>query len=116
MEEDRIDELVRDIELITTEVNKINFDIDGLREEISEIEDKRPFLVRQLSLKNRKLNKLMKVSVSKTLEKQDLEVKLSTWKIANAAKTNPNVTESPKAESPKKEEIFNSLGQKEVKV
>lgn len=90
MEED-IDRLVEDIETLSTEINQINFKIDGATEELQELEDKRPFLVRQIDVNKRKLRKLSTTLLRHMQLKQDLDTRLGAYQVAKAAETNPNV-------------------------
>lgn len=88
--EENIDKLIEDIESLSTEINKTNFEIDGLTEDVQEIESKRPFMVRHLQMKTRKLQKLSVTLMRQMRLKQDLDVRLSTYRISKAAASNPN--------------------------
>ena len=108
MEED-IDKLIEDIETLNVEINRTNFEIDGLTEDVQEIEDKRPFLVRQLQMKTRKLQKLSVTLMRQMRLKQDLDARLQAYQVAKSAdnftdnkpvdnkpKDNSNIPETPK--------------------
>ncbi len=103
--EENIDKLIEDIETLNVEINRTNFEIDGLTEDVQEIEDKRPFLVRQLQMKTRKLQKLSVTLMRQMRLKQDLDARLSAYQVAKSAdnkpveskpKDNSNIPETPK--------------------
>jgi len=94
--EENIDKLIEDIETLNVEINRTNFEIDGLTEDVQEIEDKRPFLVRQLQMKTRKLQKLSVTLMRQMRLKQDLDARLSAYQVAKSADNKPNIPETPK--------------------
>ena len=73
---EKIDELIESVEGITVTVNKLNFDIEGLQEEVEMLEDKRPFMRRQIDLSNSKIRRLATILARRTLEKRDLDAEL----------------------------------------
>ncbi len=40
-----LDELIEEVEVMNTEIAKINFEIDGFKEESDRLVDKQPFMV-----------------------------------------------------------------------
>jgi chromosome segregation ATPase len=98
MEED-IDQLVLDIETLSTEISQMNFKLEGLKEDIDDIEENRPFMVRQKALNERKLLKLVNTVEKKMLTKQDLETRLGAYQVAKAADSNPNPVKEEKSEA-----------------
>jgi len=71
-----IDEMIEQIEVLNTEIAKINFDIDGVKEESDRLVDKQPFMVRQIQQNEKKMIKLLKELEPKMAEKFDLEKRL----------------------------------------
>ena len=58
--EDKLDILLETVEILTQDINKVTFDLEGLREDYDDMEKNRPFLVRQMSLNNIKTNRLIR--------------------------------------------------------
>ena len=71
-----IDEMIEEVEVLNTEIAKINFDIDGVKEESDRLVDKQPFMVRQIQQNEKKMIKLLKELEPKMAEKFDLEKRL----------------------------------------
>ena len=71
-----IDEMIEQIEVLNTEIAKINFEIDGVKEESDRLVDKQPFMVRQIQQNEKKMIKLLKELEPKMAEKFDLEKRL----------------------------------------
>lgn len=71
-----IDELIEEVEVLNTEINKMNFNIDGFKEESDKLLDKKPFMVRQIQQNEKKMKKLLKNLQGKMAEKDSLEARL----------------------------------------
>lgn len=90
--EERIDTLIEELETITTKINKLNFSIEGLQEEIERLEEKQPFMVRVIDSNRRKLSKLFKQSVELQIQKKELDTEYEVFQVKKAAESNPNTT------------------------
>ena len=90
MEESNIDKMVESVEVLTTNINKVNFQIEGLREDYDRMENKQPFLVRQMNLNLTKTNRLIKTLNILNHEKQHVDTELGMAQTKLATKTNPN--------------------------
>lgn len=71
-----IDEMIEEVEVLNTEIAKINFEIDGVKEESDRLADKQPFMVRQIQQNDKKMIKLLKELESKMAKKHDLDKNL----------------------------------------
>jgi len=101
--ESEIDQIVERVELASTNLNKINFDMEGIKEEIDRLEDKQPFLVRQIALNKRKINRLIITAHAAQHEKEDADADLGAWKLIHAPKEEEKkeFTETGKVKKPK---------------
>ena len=86
MEETEVDELVETIEVLATEIQKLNFTLDGLKEDTERMEETQPFLQRQISLNQRKMIKMSNILIVKTNTKKDLDAKLGAYQVEIQAK------------------------------
>jgi hypothetical protein len=71
-----LDELIEEVEVMNTEIAKINFEIDGFKEESDRLVDKQPFMVRQIQQNEKKMIKLLKNLKSRMTYKSELDLKL----------------------------------------
>jgi chromosome segregation ATPase len=71
-----IDELIEEVELLNTKINKINFEIDGFKEELDNLSDKKPFMVRQIQQNEKKIKKLLKNLQVKMTLKDDIDSRI----------------------------------------
>ena len=76
MVEAKIDELIEQVEVLSNEITKINFNIDGFKEESDKLLETRPFMVRQIQQNEKKMIKLLKNLQGKMAEKDNLEARL----------------------------------------
>jgi len=81
-----VDELVETIEVLATEIQKLNFTLDGLKEDTERMEETQPFLQRQISLNQRKMIKMSNILIVKTNTKKDLDAKLGAYQVEIQAK------------------------------
>lgn len=88
--ESPIDILVENVEVLNTDINKVNFEIEGLREDYDRMEDKQPFLVRQMNLNVKKTNRLITILNRLQHKKEHADTELGTAQMVLASKTNPN--------------------------
>ena len=102
MEETNLDKLVESVEVLTTDINKVSFEIEGLREDYDRMEDKQPFMVRQMNSNLLKTNRLIKTLNILNHEKQHVDTELGAAQMELAAKTNPNDKKPTKKKSTKK--------------
>lgn len=77
-----VDKLVEDIEMLSLNISKINFELDGLKEENDLMKEKRPFMTRQIQLNDRKMFRMSRILVQKMEEKHNLDAKLGAYKNA----------------------------------
>jgi hypothetical protein len=96
-----LDDLIEQVEVLSNEITKINFDIDGFKEESDRLIEKRPFMVRQIQQNEKKMIKLLKNLEYKMKTKADLDVKLNTAQ-AEYRKKNESKDEKSKDENIKK--------------
>jgi chromosome segregation ATPase len=102
MEEQRMDILIESIETVSNDIEKINFELEGLKEDIERIEEKQPYMTRQLALNERKMNKLFKQANLKMSEKQSLEAEFGTLKMkADSEKKEKEGKKTEPGETPK---------------
>ena len=90
-----MDVLIESIEGKTQEIEKLNFELEGLKEDIERIEEKQPYMTRQLALNERKMNKLFKQVNLIMADKQHLEAEFGTLKM----KMQQDKKEQPKSVS-----------------
>jgi len=83
---ENIDRLVEKIELMNSEITKMNFDFDGLKEENDELEKNRPFLVRTINQNNRKMNRLGNALNKKMIEKKVLDEEYGRYQLEQNTK------------------------------
>ena len=81
-----LDELIEEIELLSTEITKINFDIDGFKEESDRLVEKQPFMVRQIQQNEKKMHKLLKNLEKRMTYKHDLDSRLNVVQMEHRAK------------------------------
>ncbi len=102
MEESNLDKLVESVEVLTTDINKVSFEIEGLREDYDRMEDKQPFMVRQMNSNLLKTNRLIKTLNILTHEKQHVDTELGAAQMELAAKTKPKDNKPVKKKVTKK--------------
>jgi hypothetical protein len=85
MEVTEQDRLIEKVEVLMNDVNKLNFDLEGLKEGIEDKEKNKPFLVRQIALEERQMRKLSVKLNAVMLEKQDADTELGAYQVAHPA-------------------------------
>jgi len=93
-----IDEMIEEVEVLNTEIAKINFEIDGVKEESDRLADKQPFMVRQIQQNDKKMIKLLKELESKMAKKHELDKNL---KYLQSEKKRIQAEENPVDKKPK---------------
>lgn len=83
--EDKLDILVETVEVLTTDINKVNFELEGLREDFEDMETNRPFLVRQMNLNENKSIRFMRRLQILMHEKEHADAELGAARLAMAA-------------------------------
>jgi hypothetical protein len=92
--ENKLDSLVEEIELLSNVITKLNFDMEGLKEDNDKLVENRPFMVRQIQANEKKLFKYMKQINEKMDVKHELDAKLNVMRMEEEAK-------KPKEDKPK---------------
>jgi|7_EtaG_2_1085326.scaffolds.fasta_scaffold00456_10 hypothetical protein len=99
MEAEQLDKLIEDIEMLSVDISKINFNLDGLKEDTDKMVETKPFLKRQIQLNEKKMYRLSNILVDKMHSKHDLDVKLNEYKASlpvkkpeEKSKSKPNKT------------------------
>jgi len=99
MEAEQLDKLIEDIEMLSVDISKINFNLDGLKEDTDKMVETKPFLKRQIQLNEKKMYRLSNILVDKMHSKHDLDVKLNEYKASlpvkkpeEESKSKPNKT------------------------
>ena len=100
--EDNIDNLVETIEVLNTAITKMNFDFDGLKEEVERLEKDRPFMVRSINQSIRKMNRIGSTLNKKMAEKQELDAELGAYQLKQQEtkkdQASPDQTSTPTSE------------------
>ena len=86
MVEAKIDELIEQVEVLHNEITKINFNIDGFKEESDKLLETRPFMVRQIQQNEKKMIKLLKNLQGKMAIKDDLDTRLNVVRMKHQEK------------------------------
>ena len=86
MVEAKIDELIEQVEVLSNEITKINFNIDGFKEESDKLLETRPFMVRQIQQNEKKMIKLLKNLQGKMAIKDDLDARLNVVRMKHQEK------------------------------
>lgn len=97
--ENKLDLLVEEIEVLSNVITKLNFDMEGLKEDNDKLVENRPFMVRQIQANEKKLFKFMKQINEKMEVKHELDAKLNVMRMEEEAKK-PKV-QKPKEDKPK---------------
>ena len=92
--ENKLDLLVEEIEVLSNVITKLNFDMEGLKEDNDKLVENRPFMVRQIQANEKKLFKFMKQINEKMEVKHELDAKLNVMRMEEEAK-------KPKEDKPK---------------
>jgi hypothetical protein len=92
--ENKLDSLVEEIEVLSNVITKLNFDMEGLKEDNDKLVENRPFMVRQIQANEKKLFKYMKQINEKMDVKHELDAKLNVMRMEEEAK-------KPKEDKPK---------------
>ena len=92
--ENKLDLLVEEIEVLSNVITKLNFDMEGLKEDNDKLVENRPFMVRQIQANEKKLFKFMKQINEKMEVKHELDAKLNVMRMEEQAK-------KPKEDKPK---------------
>jgi hypothetical protein len=96
MVEAKIDELIEEVEVLNTEITKINFDIDGFKEESDRLIEKQPFMVRHIQQNEKKMFKLLKNLEKRMAYKHELDSKLDVIRMEKKAKEAKTVDKKAK--------------------
>jgi uncharacterized protein YdiU (UPF0061 family) len=99
MEAEQLDKLIEDIEMLSVDISKINFNLDGLKEDTDKMVETKPFLKRQIQLNEKKMYRLSNTLVDKMHSKHDLDAKLNAYKASLPVK---KPEEKPEKESKSK--------------
>lgn len=84
--ENELDMLVEEIELLSNVITKLNFDMEGLKEDTDKLVEDRPFMVRQIQVNEKKLFKYAKEIGEKMEVKHGLDAKLNVARLEEEAK------------------------------
>ena len=84
--ENKLDLLVEEIEVLSNVITKLNFDMEGLKEDNDKLVENRPFMVRQIQANEKKLFKYMKQINEKMEVKHELDAKLNVMRMEEEAK------------------------------
>lgn len=98
--ENKLDLLVEEIEVLSNVITKLNFDMEGLKEDNDKLVENRPFMVRQIQANEKKLFKFMKQINEKMEVKHELDAKLNVMRMEEEAKKPKS--DKPKAKTSKK--------------
>jgi len=77
-----LDNLIEEIEVLSNEITKINFDIEGIREENERLQEKQPYMVRHIQKNEKTLFKMATELTKKMETKHMLDAKLQVEQIA----------------------------------
>tara|TARA_R110002020_G_scaffold363122_1_gene575398 strand:+ start:2599 stop:2910 length:312 start_codon:yes stop_codon:yes gene_type:complete len=94
--ENKLDMLVEEIELLSNVITKLNFDMEGLKEDNDKLVEDRPFMVRQIQANEKKLFKFMKQIGEKMEVKHELDAKLNVARMEEEAKKPKEKTKKDK--------------------
>lgn len=94
--EDKLDMLVEEIELLSNVITKLNFDMEGLKEDTDKLVEDRPFMVRQIQKNERQLFKYAKEIGQRMEVKHDLDAKLNVARLEEEAKKPKEKTKKTK--------------------
>lgn len=94
--ENKLDMLVEEIELLSNVITKLNFDMEGLKEDTDKLVEDRPFMVRQIQANEKKLFKYMKQINEKMEVKHELDAKLNVARMEEEAKKPKKTKKSTK--------------------
>lgn len=101
MESAELDVAVENLEKLLSDINQINFKIEGFKEEITSWEKNFPKVFRrQIDLNNRRIYKLSVNASGRLIEKEQLESEIGQYRLEHA----PKKKTSPKTSGKKKEE------------
>lgn len=92
--ENKLDLLVEEIEVLSNVITKLNFDMEGLKEDNDKLVENRPFMVRQIQANEKKLFRYLKQIDEKMEIKHELDAKLNVMRMEEQAK-------KPKEDKPK---------------
>lgn len=94
--ENKLDLLVEEIEVLSNVITKLNFDMEGLKEDNDKLVENRPFMVRQIQANEKKLFKFMKQINEKMEVKHELDAKLNVMRMEEEAKKPNKKEDKPK--------------------
>ena len=84
--ENKLDMLVEEIELLSNVITKINFDMEGLKEDNDKLIENRPFMVRQIQANEKKLFKYARDMTEKMEKKHELDAQLNMLRMEEQQK------------------------------
>lgn len=84
--ENKLDLLVEEIEVLSNVITKLNFDMEGLKEDNDKLVENRPFMVRQIQANEKKLFKYLKQIDEKMEIKHELDAKLNVMRMEEQTK------------------------------
>ena len=96
-----LDDLIEEVEVLNTEIAKINFDIDGFKEESDRLIEKQPFMVRHIQQNEKKMFKLLKHLDKRMSYKYELDSKLKVMQMEHKAKAVDKTPKTIKKTKPK---------------
>jgi hypothetical protein len=92
--ENKLDTLVEEIELLSNVITKINFDMEGLKEDNEKLIENRPFMVRQIQANEKKLFKYAKEMTQKMEVKHELDAQLNMLRMEEQSKKDENLKQT----------------------
>ena len=75
--ENKLDTLIEDVETISNEITKLNFEMDGFKEETDRLVEKQPYMVRQIQQNEKKMYRMSIHLMKKMEEKHNLDAELN---------------------------------------
>ena len=92
--ENKLDTLVEEIELLSNVITKINFDMEGLKEDNEKLIENRPFMVRQIQANEKKLFKYAKEMTQNMEVKHELDAQLNMLRMEEQSKKDENLKQT----------------------
>lgn len=92
--ENKLDSLVEEIEVLSNVITKINFDMEGLKEDNEKLIENRPFMVRQIQANEKKLFKYAKEMTQKMEVKHELDAQLNMLRMEEQSKKDENLKQT----------------------
>jgi len=67
--ENKLDILIEDVETVSNEITKMNFEMDGFKEEADRLIEKQPYMVRQIQQNEKRMYRMI-TQLTKHMEKK----------------------------------------------